>query len=44
MSIAARIVQDHGGRLDIESKEGSGSTFIITLPAEEPDREHHIDH
>lgn len=44
LSIAARIVQDHGGRLDIESKEGSGSTFIITLPAEEPDREHHIDH
>ncbi len=44
LSIAARIVQEHGGRLDIESKEGSGSTFIITLPAEEPDREHHIDH
>jgi signal transduction histidine kinase len=44
LSIAARIVHEHGGRLDIESKEGSGSTFIITLPAEEPDREHHTDH
>jgi signal transduction histidine kinase len=38
LSIADRIVEEHGGRLDVESKEGSGSTFIITLPAEEPDR------
>jgi signal transduction histidine kinase len=32
LSIANRIVQEHGGRLDIQSKEDSGSTFIITLP------------
>jgi signal transduction histidine kinase len=32
LSIAARIVQEHQGRLDIRSKEGQGSTFIITLP------------
>ena len=44
LSIANRIVQEHGGRLDIQSKEGSGSTFIITLPMEESDREHHTDH
>jgi len=44
LSIAERIVQEHGGRLDIRSKEGNGSTFIITLPMEESDREHHTDH
>jgi signal transduction histidine kinase len=44
LSIAARIVQEHGGRLDIESTEGSGSTFIITLPVEEPNRGYHTDH
>jgi signal transduction histidine kinase len=32
LSIANRIVQEHGGRLDIKSKEGNGATFIITLP------------
>ena len=32
LSIAHRIVQEHGGGLDIQSKEGNGSTFIITLP------------
>ncbi|MBW1827466.1 MAG: MCP four helix bundle domain-containing protein [Deltaproteobacteria bacterium] len=32
LSIAARIVEEHQGRLDIQSKEGQGSTFIITLP------------
>jgi signal transduction histidine kinase len=44
LSIAARIVQEHCGRLDIESTEGIGSTFIITLPVEEQDREHHTDY
>ncbi|MGD9234134.1 MAG: ATP-binding protein [Desulfobacterales bacterium] len=44
LSIASRIVQEHGGRLDIQSKEGNGSTFIITLPMEESDREHHTNH
>ena len=32
LSIATRIVEEHQGRLDIQSKEGQGSTFIITLP------------
>jgi signal transduction histidine kinase len=44
LSIANRIVQEHGGRLDIQSKEGSGSMFIITLPMEESDGEYHPDH
>lgn len=32
LSIAARIVQDHNGKLDVESKPDRGTTFIIALP------------
>ena len=35
LSIAARIVQEHQGRLNVQSKEGQGATFIITLPIKE---------
>ncbi len=35
LSIASRIVQEHGGRLNIKSKEDKGSTFSIMLPLEE---------
>ena len=30
--VTKKIVQEHGGFVDIESKPGSGSTFRITLP------------
>ncbi len=40
LSIALRIIEEHGGTLDVESKQGEGATFIITLPAKEvPDWE-----
>ncbi|MGA1824800.1 MAG: ATP-binding protein [bacterium] len=32
LTIAERIINEHGGWLDIESGEGKGATFIITLP------------
>jgi len=32
LSIAFRIIEEHGGRLDVSSKEGHGTTFTITLP------------
>ena len=35
LSIAQRIVENHGGKLELESKEGEGTTFIIILPLEE---------
>ena len=35
LAIATRIVEEHGGWLDVESKEGQGSTFLITLPVRE---------
>ncbi len=33
LSIATRIVEEHRGELSLESHEGHGATFIITLPA-----------
>jgi len=44
LSIANRIVQEHGGRLDIRSKEGIGSTFIITLPIKGSQHDDHPYH
>ncbi len=32
LSIASRIIKEHSGRIDIESKEREGTTFKITLP------------
>ncbi len=32
LSTAYRIVQKHGGRIDVESQEGKGSTFVVTVP------------
>ena len=39
LSIARRIVQQHGGTVDVESVEGAGSTFWFTLPLTQPSRE-----
>jgi signal transduction histidine kinase len=33
LSIADRIVRRHGGRIDVESAVGEGSTFTVHLPA-----------
>jgi signal transduction histidine kinase len=32
LSLSKRIVELHGGRLDVESEVGKGSTFTVTLP------------
>jgi two-component system, NtrC family, sensor histidine kinase PilS len=33
LALVHRIVQDHGGDVDVHSRLGAGSTFIVTLPA-----------
>jgi signal transduction histidine kinase len=38
LAITQEIVERHGGRLEVESQVGSGSTFRIRLPAGRPDR------
>ncbi len=32
LSLVSQIVELHGGRIDVESVEGEGSTFIVQLP------------
>lgn len=36
LPIAKAIVEQHGGRIDVESRPGTGSTFSIALPKERP--------
>jgi len=32
LSVALRIIEEHGGRIDVDSIEGQGSTFSVFLP------------
>jgi signal transduction histidine kinase len=32
LSIAARIIEEHGGKIHVKSRPGEGATFTITLP------------
>jgi signal transduction histidine kinase len=38
LSIAKRIVEDHGGWIHCKSQEGQGATFIIALPCKESEK------
>jgi two-component system NtrC family sensor kinase len=32
LSVCYGIIKDHGGKIKLESEEGKGTTFIISLP------------
>jgi signal transduction histidine kinase len=33
LSVSYRIVSEHGGRIDVESRPGEGAAFTVRLPA-----------
>ncbi|HEX8144486.1 MAG TPA: ATP-binding protein [Pyrinomonadaceae bacterium] len=37
LAIVKKAIDDHGGTISVRSKQGSGTTFIITLPTERKD-------
>jgi signal transduction histidine kinase len=37
LSVSYGIVKAHGGRIDVDSAEGRGSTFTVSLPLEPPE-------
>jgi len=39
LAIAFKIIENHGGDITIESAEGKGTTFVISLPMEQNQRE-----
>ncbi len=43
MAISYRIVQEHGGKIDVSTKEGLGTTIAITLPATRTEASKHGD-
>ena len=36
LAISRNIIQQHGGDIEVESKSGEGTTFIVRLPVEPP--------
>jgi signal transduction histidine kinase len=40
LPICQRIVRNHGGRIEVESQSGTGSTFKIYLPSEQSPQRH----
>lgn len=37
LNYVSKVIDQHGGHIKVESNQGAGSTFIITVPKPEPD-------
>jgi signal transduction histidine kinase len=33
LALVYRVMQDHGGQIEVRSQPGSGTTFLLTLPS-----------
>ena len=44
LSIVNRIIREHGGRIDVRSESGRGTSFTITLPIKETASEYRPDY
>ena len=45
LTVSNQIIKNHGGSIEVESRKGEGSTFIVTLPVqsqEERNEENHF--
>ena len=43
LPVTRRIIEDHGGRIDVQSREGEGTTFLFRLPAIRAQNDEHIE-
>lgn len=41
MSITYRVINDHNGRIEVDSEVGKGTKFTITLPINHPEKQKH---
>jgi two-component system sensor histidine kinase SenX3 len=39
LSIVRRVITNHGGEVNVSSREGEGSTFTVRLPRHQPARD-----
>ena len=42
LAVTKRIIQDHGGKIDVFSEEGAGTTFVFWLPLTQQPDSHEI--